>query len=622
MTSKDTRIVATTIAAVGIVFGDLGTSPLYALQECFTGPHGITPNRENIIGTLSLIFWSLILVVTVKYLVFLMRADNRGEGGIMALLSLIPENVLQRKPESLGFIAICGIAGAALLFGDGVLTPAISVLSAVEGIGVAAPSLKHFIVPVTLLILVALFAIQSRGTGRLGALFGPVMVLWFLTAAGLGIVNIRNDVSVFQSLSPLPGLSLLLRHRMQGLHLLGGVVLVITGCEALYADMGHFGRRPIRLAWVLLCLPSLMLCYLGQGALLLQHPEAASGPFYALCPKGLWIYPLIALATAATVIASQALISGVFSLTQQAMRLGYFPRVTIVHTSHETEGQIYVPLMNTGLAISCCLLVLIFRESSKLTAAYGLAVSGTMLLTSLVFYAMLRTSWQWPKWKALLLVGAFIAIDAPFVVANTLKLFDGGYIPLVIGVGFVVVMASWRIGRSLLAESIRVRADEPFLRALATERRISGVGVVLASQPGGYPPVFRMLVARLHALYEDTVLLTVHTEHVPVVDGANRVEIATSQDELHRVIVRYGYTESPNVPAVIDRVLLQLNINATAKDVIYVLGRETVVATAKGKMNLTLERVFAVLARNSRNATDYFSIPIEQVLELGSQVDL
>jgi len=420
------------LAALGVVFGDIGTSPLYALKECVSKEHGVVPTQENVLGLLSLIFWALMMVVTVKYLTFIMRADNQGEGGILALLALVPDK-LRGKGTRVGWIAVLVVFGAALLYGDGIITPAISVLSAIEGLEVATDKLKPVVVPITCVILVGLFAVQKRGTAGIGRVFGPIMVVWFLSIAALGIGFIIKNPDVLQALWPGHAVTFFAAHGAHGIIVLGAVVLAITGGEALYADMGHFGRGPIRVAWYGLVLPSLVLNYFGQGALLLEDPRAAESPFFALVPHGALTYALVLLAAVATVIASQALISGAFSLTHQAVQLGFLPRVTIVHTSSETEGQIYIPEINWGLAAACLSLVLTFRESSKLAAAYGIAVTGTMAITSIVYFVVLRQTWRWPLWKALPLLVLFLAWDLPFFASNLLKFLEGGWVPMLVG---------------------------------------------------------------------------------------------------------------------------------------------------------------------------------------------
>ncbi|MCL2450817.1 MAG: KUP/HAK/KT family potassium transporter, partial [Polyangiaceae bacterium] len=443
------------VMAMGVVFGDIGTSPLYALKECVDPDHGVAATQANVFGLLSLVFWSLMMVVTVKYLTFIMKADNRGEGGILALLALVPH---RKKADAsrIGLLAGLVIFGAALLYGDGVITPAISVLSAVEGLEVATTQLTPVIVPITVVILVALFWVQKRGTARIGGIFGPIMLLWFLTIAVLGGVQVARFPAVLGAVHPVYALRFFLQHSWHGFLVLGGVVLVLTGGEALYADMGHFGRRPIRLSWFAVVLPSLLLNYFGQGAHLIREPAAASNPFFALVPSPL-IIPMTVLATVATIIASQALISGAYSLTRQAVQLGFCPRVTIVHTSSEAEGQIYVPEVNVALAVACVCLVLSFKESAALAAAYGIAVTGTMTITSMVYFVVLTRTWKWPLWKAVPLVAVFLSFDVPFLAANALKFFHGGWFPIAVGLALFLIMTTWKTGRALLGRTLASR---------------------------------------------------------------------------------------------------------------------------------------------------------------------
>jgi len=592
------------IGAIGIVFGDIGTSPLYTFQECVSAKVGApATDPHNVLGVTSLIAWMLTLVVTIKYLAFLMRADNHGEGGVMALLALVPSRLTRAVSGSVGAVALLVIIGASLLFGDGIITPAISVLSAIEGLGVAAPSLKPLVVPVTVAILIGLFAVQRRGTGRLGVLFGPVMVVWFVTIGGLGLFHVLRTPAILAALSPYHAYAFFAHHGLGGVRLLGGVVLAVTGGEALYADMGHFGARPIRFAWLVLVFPALLLCYLGQGANLLAHPEMAADPFYGLIGVGSpYLYPMVVLASLATVIASQGLITGVFSLTHQAVQLGFFPRVEVRHTSTEAEGQIYVPLLNTGLAVSCVALVLVFRESGKLAAAYGLAVTGTMLITSIIFYVVTRYTWNWKALPAVALLCFFLSFDLPLLLANSIKFFDGGYLPFTVGLLFTLVMVSWRVGRSLLAES--------------------GTMVVLTADANNTPPVLARTVGRFQALYEHTVVLTVTFDHQPWVDEEARFELQDAGQGFLRVRVHFGFMESPDVPAVVARVLEQSHIPGALDEVVYAMGRETLIVTKEGKMGPITEPVFAFLVRNARSAANYFSIPPAQVVEIGVQLDL
>src|ERR1700728_3194323 len=463
--SHKATLAALSLGALGVVFGDIGTSPLYTLKECMTAAGGAKAGVEDLLEILSLMFWSLIMVVTVKYLTFVMRAENHGEGGIFALLAIVPERfraTAARNGKITG-MALLAVIGAALLYGDGVITPAISVLSAVEGLAIASPRFSPIVVPLTCGILIALFSIQRRGTGDVGKLFGPVMVIWFATLSGLGIFHISRHPEILAALSPLHGVAFFHRHGLHGALILGSVVLVVTGGEALYADMGHFGVRPIRLAWTAFVLPSLVLGYLGQGALLLADPKAIENPFFAMVPAGLPTYLLVLLSSAATVIASQALISGAFSLTRQAMLLGYLPRVTVKHTAFDTEGQIYIPEVNRLLAIGCILLVLTFRESVKLAAAYGIAVTGTMAITSILYYIVVRHSWGWSRLRAGALLVFFLAFDIPFLVANLFKFFEGGYVPMLIGAALIAGMLIWSRGRTALME--RYTSQYPTLEA-------------------------------------------------------------------------------------------------------------------------------------------------------------
>ena len=626
-TAHTPRSSTLVLAALGIVFGDLGTSPLYTLQECFTGPHGIEPTQEHVLGVLSLVFWSLMMVITFKYVLFLMRADNRGEGGILALLALAPTRFAPTLGPKIGIVPILALVGAALLFGDGVITPAISVLSAVEGLGVATPALRPAIVPVTVAVLIALFAVQSRGTSSLGRLFGPVMLVWFSVIGFLGLQQILMNHAVLQALSPTWGLALLTGHGWRGLEVLGGVVLAVTGGEALYADMGHFGRKPIGRAWLYICLPGLVLSYFGQGAYLLQNPAGAAEPFYRICPPHL-LYPLIVLATAATVIASQALISGVFSLATQAIRLSLLPRMVVRHTSSAAEGQIYIPLLNWGLAFACIVLVLVFQHSAKLAAAYGLAVSGTMAITSILYFVVIRYTWKWSAWRTVPLLVLFLSIDIPFVAANLLKFADGGYVPVLLGTGFFIIMAIWRRGRGLLAVHLQKRTVplETFLADVRSATRLPGVVVAMASNPQGAPHQLVHLLQHFRVMHETTLLLTVTTERIPHVEPATRVEVTTVGEGVHRVLVRCGFMETPDVPAAMKLALELLQVPTTEQngvpEVLYLLGHETVMPSNSGEMSLLPESIFAFLVRNARNATDHFGLPPAQVVEVGSQVDL
>jgi KUP system potassium uptake protein len=609
---------ALAVAALGVVFGDIGTSPLYTLQVGIAPKPGEMPAVADVLGVCSLIVWALTMVVTVKYLAFIMRADNQGEGGILALLALVPRN----KHARIGLVAILVVAGAALLYGDGIITPAISVLSALEGVELTAPGFKQAVVPLTCLVLLGLFAIQRRGTGGIGAIFGPVMIVWFVTIGALGAWHVSRNPAVLVALSPRWGANYFMRHGVRGLPILGIVVLAVTGGEALYADMGHFGRRPIRLAWLALVFPTLVLCYLGQGALVLRDASAVENPFFAMVPPGASTYALVAISTAATIIASQSLITGVFSLTHQAVQLGYFPRVTVTHTSRHAEGQIYVPEINWGLCAMCIGLVLTFRESSKLAAAYGIAVSGTMAITSIAYFTVTRRTWKWPLWKAVLPLGLFLSFDVPFFAANLAKFFEGGWIPILVGAVMFVVMIDWKVGRSILGE--RLAADSPPLTRFVAdiERRcavrVPGVAVVLTSNPEGTPPVLMTQARRIRAVHEKLIVVTVTTEHVPHVKHEDRLRSEDLGKGVHRVWIRSGFMEHPNIP----KLLAQAGLPVDLTDATYYLGRETFIAGKGGKMGVFSESLFAFLARNARSATSWFGIPPDQVVELGMQIDL
>ncbi len=618
---------ALALAALGVVFGDIGTSPLYALKECVTKPHGVDATPENVLGILSLIFWSLMMVVTVKYLTFIMRADNEGEGGILALLALVPEELRPRRSPRLGWISAIVIFGAALLYGDGVITPAISVLSAMEGLEVATTSLKPAVLPLTCVILFVLFAIQKRGTEGIGKIFGPVMIAWFTVLGGLGIYYLVQNPAVLHAVNPVHGVRFFAEHGKHGFAILGSVVLAITGGEALYADMGHFGRGPIRLSWYGLVLPALALNYFGQGANLLSHPEAAGSPFFSLVPRGLATYALVGLAASATVIASQALISGAFSLTRQAVQLGYLPRVHVKHTSSSTEGQIYVPGVNWALALGCVALVLSFKESSRLAAAYGIAVTGTMGITSVVFYVVARRTWGWPVAKALPLLLLFLAFDLPFFGANALKILDGGYVPILIAAALFAMMATWKRGRALLADTFgrSVTPLAEFVAGLARAggpARVPGTAVFLTSSSTEAPPVLTHHVKHNRALHEHVVLLTVLTERVPRVALTRRVEVTKLEGGFLRVVIRSGFMQDTDVPMLLRHAVDSHGLALDIGEATYYLGRETFLATERGRMGKVAETLFGFMMKNASSVTAYFNLPPEQVVELGVQIDL
>ena len=612
------------LMAAGVVFGDIGTSPLYAIRECVDPEHGVPPTHENLLGILSLVFWSLTMVVTVKYLTFIMKADNRGEGGILALLALAPSRKKQTSAR-IGWIAGLVIFGAALLYGDGVITPAISVLSAVEGLEVATTRLSPIVVPLTVVILFGLFWVQKRGTASIGRVFGPIMVVWFLTLAGLGAVQIARYPAVLMAVNPFYAVSFFVQHGWTGFLVLGSVVLVITGGEALYADMGHFGRHPIRLAWFGLVMPSLLINYCGQAACLIQHPELATNPFYALVPPVL-IYPMVILSTVATIIASQALISGAYSLTRQAVQLGFCPRVTILHTSEESEGQIYVPEVNTALAIACIWLVLSFKESSALAAAYGIAVTGTMAITSIVYFVVLTKTWKWPLWRAVPLVAVFLSFDIPFFAANAMKFFHGGWFPMAIGLVLFMVMTTWKTGRALLGRNLanKLLPIDVFLADVAEHKphRVPGTAVFMSSNPHGVPIVLLHHWKHNQVLHQTVVFLSVITETIPEVRTAERIQVKDLGHGFFQVTAHYGFMETPNVPSIMDIAAQHYGVPYIPARTSYFLGRETLLPTGDSKMFHWRKALFSFISRNARSATQYFGIPPDRVVELGMQIDL
>ena len=617
---------ALTLGALGVVFGDIGTSPLYTLRECLHGTASGPPAAEDVYGLLSLIFWSLTMVVTVKYLTFIMRADNHGEGGIFALLAVVPEKMRLTSTKKISAVALLVVVGAALLYGDGAITPAISVLSAIEGLTVVRPSLAPAVIPVTCAILVVLFAVQKHGTGAVGRLFGPVMVLWFLTIGSLGAYQVVKTPQVLVALSPHHAVRYFAEHGMPGFLVLGSVVLAVTGGEALYADMGHFGARAIRLAWLLLAMPALVLCYFGQGALILREPAAAANPFFAMVPAGGATLALVGLSSVATVIASQALISGAFSLTRQAMQLGYFPRVTIKHTAAHTEGQIYIPQINWILAVGCLLLVIGFQKSDRLASAYGIAVTGTMALTSCVYYVVMRHTWRWPRGVCYALLALFLSFDLPFFAANTVKILDGGWVPVAIGVGFIAAMLIWSKGRTLIVEEYLRRSatlEDALPRMLErVVARLPGTGVFMSSSTVHAPPVLIHMIEREHALHEQVLLLTVVTETDPEVPASRRLQSRSLGSGVHQVTASYGFMQEPNVPQVLAEAACQLGVDFDPETSTYYLGRESVRGGAKGAMGAVAESLFSYLQRNAVTADRHFHIPPRQAIEIGIQLDL
>ena len=618
------RLALLSLTALGVVYGDIGTSPLYALRECFKKEYGIMPTPDNILGVLSLILWSLVLVVSFKYIVFILRADNRGEGGILALLALLLQQKRRDddKKKRLALVAL-GLFGAALLYGDGVITPAVSVLSAVEGLNVNAPALAPFAMWISMVIIFALFMVQRFGTARVGTAFGPLMLAWFVTIAILGVRSVALTPSVLAAANPWHGVRFFAEHGMAGFLTLGAVVLCITGGEALYADMGHFGKRPIRVAWFLAVFPALLLNYFGQGALLLRQPEAASNPFYLMAPNA-FQWPLLILATAAAVVASQALISGAFSLTQQSVQLGYSPRMQIIHTSVHEAGQIYIPEVNKALMVGCLVLVLGFKNSSNLSAAYGIAVTGTMAITTLLFAVIARSRWQWSRLHVITITAAFLFVDLSFLVANIVKIEHGGWVPLAMAVAVYTLMNTWKRGRIQLSEIQERNALplETFLKSIAGNppMRVRGTAVFMTSSADGVPVVMLHHLKHNKMLHETVVLLSVQTRGIPEVSADHRLTLEKLGHGFYRIVATFGFMQSPNIPELLAMAAKQ-GVPIPPMDTSYYLGRERLVLTGTAKMSRWRKRLFAVMSRNARSATEFFQIPPNRVVELGAQIE-
>jgi KUP system potassium uptake protein len=616
-------LAITALAALGVVYGDIGTSPLYALKECFAPEYGLAPSAPNVLGVLSLIFWSLNFIVSLKYLTFIMEADNRGEGGIMALLALLRPR--RRLAAMRPVLAGIGLFGAALLYGDGVITPAISVLGAVEGLAIAAPQIPLWVVPIlSSLILVALFMFQRRGTARVGAVFGRVMLVWFGSIGLLGVSGIVRHPEVLAAINPWHAIDFFLRDGLRGFLILGAVVLVVTGGEALYADMGHFGKRPIRLAWFALVLPALVLNYFGQGALLLDRPAAAVNPFYSLVPD--WaLYPMVAIATAAAVVASQALISGAFSLTRQAVQLGYCPRVTIRHTSQTEIGQIYLPGVNRVLGVGCVLLVLAFGSSGNLASAYGIAVTGTMAITTILFCVVARDRWHWPRWRILAVGGLFLGVDLAFLGANLVKIARGGWFPIVIALGVYLLMTTWKRGRQIVAGILRDSSlpMDLFLGDIARRQppRVPGTAVFMTSDPAGVPVVLLHHLKHNKVLHQTVVIMSIEGDEIPQVRAEERVTLKELGDGFYKVVGRYGFMETPDVPALLASIEHQ-GLRARPSETSFYLGRETLLPNGPAKLAGWRKLLFIVMARNAQSATALFNLPPNRVLELGAQIQV
>ncbi len=617
-------LAALCLGTLGIVYGDIGTSPLYAFREAFTGHSALPVSAENILGVLSLITWSLVLIVSIKYLSFVLRADNHGEGGILALMALV-QKVGGLGPHAKAAVAMMGIFGAALLYGDGILTPAISVLSAAEGLAIYEPRFASWVVPITLVILAALFLVQRTGTGSVGKIFGPITLVWFLTIGVLGARAVFAYPAVLAALNPAHAVYFFIHNRFHGFVALGAIFLVVTGAEALYADMGHFGRRPIRITWFALVFPALLLCYFGQGALMLHEPGAITNPFFRLAPN--WaILPLVVLAALAACIASQAVISGTFSLTRQALQLGYFPRLEIIHTSKTQIGQIYIPVINWMLAGAVAFLVVTFRTSGSLAGAYGIAVSSTMVITTGLTILVARDIWHWKLWSLLLGGVVFLAIDFSYLLANMLKIGEGGWLPLLLASGVMLLLTTWRSGRKLLGERhlegiLPVTTFLEGLREGTQPATVTGTAVFMTGNPEGVPPALLHNVKHNKVLHERNVLLTIQSEPVPHVPREHRLTIEELPKGFYRVVARFGFMETPKFSTLI-QMLRSKGMVLAINDTSYFLGREVLIASKRKGMSRWRKALFGWMARNARSATAFFNLPPNRVVEMGAQVEL
>ncbi len=616
-------MAALVVGAIGVVYGDIGTSPLYTLREAFHGAHALPLTAANVLGVLSVIFWSLVIVVTFKYVTLVLRADNNGEGGVLALTALVSRG-LQNQPRRRWWLVGFGIFGAAMFYGDGMITPAISVLSAVEGLEVMAPGLHEYVVPITLAILVGLFAIQRQGTGRVGAFFGPVMCVWFVVIAVLGVTGIVREPAVLAAFNPKYAVAFFVDSPVLSFLALGAIVLAVTGTEALYADMGHFGKSPIRRAWVLFVMPALVLNYFGQGALILSDPAAVKNPFYLLAPT--WaLLPLVVLATCATVIASQAVISGAFSLTRQAIQMGYCPRLTILHTSERQIGQIYVPFVNWALLIAVILLVIGFRSSSHLAGAYGIAVTLAMLIDSISLFVVMRRLWNWPTVFALAVAVPFVVIDVAFLASNSLKIPEGGWFPILSGIVIFTLLTTWKRGRSVLMNRLSDDAMplDLFIQSIEASppTRVAGTAVFLTSSPNSVPHALLHNLKHNKVLHERVVFLTVVTGDVPSVPVEERYEATPLGCEFFQIVAHFGFKEDPDVPELLE----ECGRRGFAFDMMetsFFVSRETLIATVAPGMALWRERLFVSMSKNATKASDFFGIPSNRVVELGTQVEL
>ncbi len=617
------RLAALSLAALGVVFGDIGTSPLYTMKEVFASHHPIPVSPENVLGVLSLILWALILVVTIKYVFFVMRADNRGEGGIMALIALAGQRAGKNQKRQ-RFIMLAGIVGACMFFADGIITPAISVLSAVEGLEIAAPTLHAMIIPITLGVLFGLFWMQRHGTATVGKLFGPVMLVWFATLATLGISNILHDPAVLYAVNPVYALHFFTGNHWLAFVALGAVVLAVTGGEALYADMGHFGRVPIRLAWLGFVLPALILNYFGQGALILHNPLAVKNPFYLLAPDWL-LYPLVGLATFATVIASQAVISGTFSVSRQALQLGYMPRVQVQHTSESEKGQIYLPGVNWWMMMAVMALVVGFGSSSNLAAAYGIAVTGDMVITTVLAVLVFHSVWRWSWLRALSLGATFLTVDLAFFGANILKIPAGGWFPILVGIVIFTLMLTWKRGRELLYKRLaeEAMALEPFVKAMGSDSvvRVQGTAIFMTPNLNGVPHALLHNLKHNKVLHERVVLAKVKIEDIPHVPVHERILVQQLPYGFHRVEVSYGFKDEPDLPRELEA-CREYGLELDMMDCSFFIGKETLIPKTNSEMAFWRERLFVAMFRNADSVTNYFKLPPNRVVELGAQVML
>jgi KUP system potassium uptake protein len=620
--NKNKKLLYLSLLAIGIVYGDIGTSPLYALRECFHGPHGIAVTHDNIFGILSLIFWSLILVISIKYLLIILRADHNGEGGILALMEFVRP---KKKGMRLVVISTMGIFGAALLYGDGVITPAISVLSAVEGLEVATPFFSPFIIPITIIILIGLFLFQRKGTALVGSVFGPMTVIWFLSIAALGIAVIVRKPEILLALNPYYAVHFFIIHGIHGFVVLGVVFLVVTGGEALYADIGHFGKAPIRLAWFTFVLPCLVINYLGQGALLLENPELASNPFYLMAPS--WaLYPLVGLATMATIIASQAIISGAFSLTFQAIQLGYLPRFVIKHTSGEEHGQIYLPQINNLLMVGTILVVLGFRTSSNLAAAYGLAVTMTMTITSLLAFIAMHKIWKWGLFVSSIITALFLVIDFSFLGSNLIKITSGGWFPLLVGISGLFLMLTWKKGRRFLGIQIS-KISQPISSVIGDfqskkYQHVPGTAIYMNRNPEATPQALTQNLKHNKIFHEQIIILSVEILEIPHIKPGNRIILEKLADHFFILKANYGFMEVVDITKLIADLKKREDLDINLQEISYILGRETLVPDKNIGMNIWQDKLFLFMSKNSQRATAYFNVPEDDVFEIGTQIKI